>query len=207
MFFCNQNRERLVKNTATPGSLAESGKILGQQWAKVSEKEKAKYTALAEKDRARYDKEMLSYAALGHRHVEHGYQHGAKVSTVTADGSSPVKRRVHPPQGRHAAQIKARESGKIPRGGVAKKKKELSENIHKQISSTVAGAAQNMPIAKRMFNTGVHILEPIMPDARKKHRCKRCLIVHKKRRNPHMTCTYCKCALCLNCWALWHAGK
>ena len=61
MFFCNQNRERLVKNTATPGSLAESGKILGQQWAKVSEKEKAKYTALAEKDRARYDKEMLSY--------------------------------------------------------------------------------------------------------------------------------------------------
>ena len=61
MFFCKQNRERLVKNMATPGSLAESGKILGQQWAKVSEKEKAKYTALAEKDRARYDKEMLSY--------------------------------------------------------------------------------------------------------------------------------------------------
>ena len=61
MFFCNQNRERLVKNTTTAGSLAESGKILGQQWAKVSEKEKAKYTALAEKDRARYDKEMLSY--------------------------------------------------------------------------------------------------------------------------------------------------
>ena len=58
MFFCAVNRSKLVGESQ---SVVDSGRILGTKWAALSEKEKAKYTKMADKDRARYEKEMAKY--------------------------------------------------------------------------------------------------------------------------------------------------
>jgi hypothetical protein len=58
MFFCSVNRSKLVSQSE---SLAESGRIMGAKWASLSEKEKAKYNAMADKDRTRHEKEMAKY--------------------------------------------------------------------------------------------------------------------------------------------------
>jgi hypothetical protein len=41
--------------------IGEIGKELGQQWKKVTDAEKVKYAASAEKDKVRYQKELAAY--------------------------------------------------------------------------------------------------------------------------------------------------
>ena len=49
-------------STAHPTwGIGEIGKELGAMWKKVTEAEKVKYNAAAEKDKARYQKELAAY--------------------------------------------------------------------------------------------------------------------------------------------------
>jgi hypothetical protein len=58
MFFCSVNRSKLVTGSM---SLAESGRLMGEKWAALSEKEKEKYIKMADKDRTRHEREMDKY--------------------------------------------------------------------------------------------------------------------------------------------------
>ncbi len=60
LFFCMEQRKRL-KAENSQLSATEVTKHLAKEWANVSEKDKKKYLDLAEKDTARYNKEMESY--------------------------------------------------------------------------------------------------------------------------------------------------
>lgn len=64
MFYCDEHRPKLIKKAREGGGKVEIGKIakiLGENWKKVTKKEKTKYDALAEKDKVRYEKEIAEY--------------------------------------------------------------------------------------------------------------------------------------------------
>jgi len=60
MFFCKDKRPALAKENPKDG-ITEIAKMLGKAWGKVSAADKKKYQAMAEKDKARYEKEMKKY--------------------------------------------------------------------------------------------------------------------------------------------------
>ncbi|GBG84245.1 hypothetical protein CBR_g38216 [Chara braunii] len=64
MFFCKDHRD-VVKSEHPDVSFGEIGKILGQQWSNMSEKEKKPYLKKAEDDKKRYQDEMASYEPEG----------------------------------------------------------------------------------------------------------------------------------------------
>ncbi|XP_043244048.1 high mobility group protein DSP1-like [Amphibalanus amphitrite] len=59
-WFCNDERPalRAANPDSTVGDIAKS---LGKKWAEVDESVKAKYEAMADKDKARYAREMAAY--------------------------------------------------------------------------------------------------------------------------------------------------
>ena len=60
MFFSGDNREKIKKENEGC-SFGEVGKYLGEAWAKVDAKTKAKYEAMAAADKTRYEKEKAKY--------------------------------------------------------------------------------------------------------------------------------------------------
>ena len=62
MFYATERRPTLV--VEKPGlPFGEYGKLLGEEWRNISSKARDKYDKLAEKDKARYIKQMKSYKA------------------------------------------------------------------------------------------------------------------------------------------------
>merc|ERR1711865_555615 len=60
MFFSTDKREDI--KAANPGcSFGDVGKFLGEAWAKVDDKAKAKYQKQADNDKVRYEKEKAKY--------------------------------------------------------------------------------------------------------------------------------------------------
>ena len=60
MFFSIETRPKLVKSKPDL-AFGEYGKLIGEQWKKLSDAEKKPYSKLAAKDKARYEKEMAAY--------------------------------------------------------------------------------------------------------------------------------------------------
>ncbi|CEO95459.1 HMG box domain-containing protein [Plasmodiophora brassicae] len=56
MFFVQANRVK-IKEDNPDATFGELGKILGQKWKELDEKEKAPYEKLAAADKARYEKD------------------------------------------------------------------------------------------------------------------------------------------------------
>ena len=52
-----------VKKEKPDIAFGEVGKVLGQKWKSISEKDKTKYEELAAKDKERYEKEKKAYDA------------------------------------------------------------------------------------------------------------------------------------------------
>lgn len=64
MFYCDKHRPKLIEKARENGGKVEIGKIakiLGDGWKKIKAKDKAKYDALAKKDKDRYEKEIAEY--------------------------------------------------------------------------------------------------------------------------------------------------
>ncbi|KAK4336742.1 hypothetical protein RND71_043659 [Anisodus tanguticus] len=59
-WFCNDERS-VVKSTQPDASVGEVAKELGKRWGVIKPELKKKYEALATKDKARYEKEMIAY--------------------------------------------------------------------------------------------------------------------------------------------------
>jgi len=59
-WFCNDERPK-VKETMPDTTVGEVAKELGRRWNDISDEVKAKYEALAAKDKARYEKEANAY--------------------------------------------------------------------------------------------------------------------------------------------------
>ncbi|KAK4052308.1 Non-histone chromosomal protein 6 [Microbotryomycetes sp. JL221] len=60
MHFSQQNREK-IKSENPEASFGELGKLLGGKWKEMSDSEKKPYTDMADKDKARYEKEKEGY--------------------------------------------------------------------------------------------------------------------------------------------------
>lgn len=60
LFFLNEKRND-VKEGLTNPTAGKVVKILGEMWAKMSDKEKQKYQEMAKKDKERYKEEMGKY--------------------------------------------------------------------------------------------------------------------------------------------------
>jgi HMG (high mobility group) box len=60
MIFASEKREEIKKENPD-ATFGELGKLLGQAWKDITEKEKEKYNKKAEKDKKRYDEEMKNY--------------------------------------------------------------------------------------------------------------------------------------------------
>lgn len=63
LLFANDNRAK-VKKANPDATFGELGKLLGEAWTNATSADKKKYTALAEKDRARYEKEKAAAVCL-----------------------------------------------------------------------------------------------------------------------------------------------
>ncbi|KAL2199739.1 high mobility group box domain-containing protein [Corynascus similis CBS 632.67] len=64
MFFANEQRENVREEN--PGvSFGQVGKILGERWKALSEKQRAPYEAKAAADKKRYEDEKQAYNADG----------------------------------------------------------------------------------------------------------------------------------------------
>ena len=62
MMFCKEKRGAVVE--ANPGaSVAQIGKLLGEHWRAMTDKDKEKFRGLADQDKVRYEKEMETYNA------------------------------------------------------------------------------------------------------------------------------------------------
>ncbi|KAI8093822.1 high mobility group box domain-containing protein [Halteromyces radiatus] len=87
LHFSNENRPRLVKeNPALPQT--EIAKLLGEEWRNLTEQQKEPYRVMAEKDKARFDKEMETYVP----------SHDLDDSTVTKKSKiTPPKEPISPP--------------------------------------------------------------------------------------------------------------
>lgn len=61
MFFANDQRDKVREDN--PGiKFGEVGKILGERWKALSEKQRAPYEARASADKKRYEEEKAAYA-------------------------------------------------------------------------------------------------------------------------------------------------
>ncbi|TPX43355.1 hypothetical protein CcCBS67573_g10459 [Chytriomyces confervae] len=60
LLFANDNRAR-IREENPDASFGQIGKLLGAEWKEATEATKQKYSALQEKDKARYAKAMSSY--------------------------------------------------------------------------------------------------------------------------------------------------
>jgi HMG (high mobility group) box len=63
MYFSKENRSKIQKENPDAG-FGELGKLLGEAWSEATASEKKKYNALAEKDKARYEKEKKALVCL-----------------------------------------------------------------------------------------------------------------------------------------------
>jgi len=64
MFFANDQREKVREDN--PGiKFGEVGKILGERWKALSEKQRVPYETKAATDKKRYEDEKAAYAAGG----------------------------------------------------------------------------------------------------------------------------------------------
>ncbi|KAL6706586.1 Non-histone chromosomal protein 6 [Coniothyrium glycines] len=62
MFFANEQREKVREDN--PGiKFGEVGKVLGEKWKGLSEKQRQPYEAKAATDKKRYEEEKAAYAA------------------------------------------------------------------------------------------------------------------------------------------------
>lgn len=62
MFFANEQREKVREDN--PGiKFGEVGKLLGEKWKALSDKQRAPYEAKAAADKKRYEEEKAAYAA------------------------------------------------------------------------------------------------------------------------------------------------
>lgn len=60
MFYSQENRTH-IQDTHPGVTFGEIGRILGEQWKKLNEDDRAKFQKKAEEDRKRYHKEMERY--------------------------------------------------------------------------------------------------------------------------------------------------
>ena len=61
MFFVKSNRQDIIDKAKTDGqqlTFQDTGKLLGQKWRSMSEKEREPYQKMFEKDKYRYQKEL-----------------------------------------------------------------------------------------------------------------------------------------------------
>ncbi|KAG9685744.1 hypothetical protein KCU81_g5452, partial [Aureobasidium melanogenum] len=64
MFFANEQREKVREEN--PGiKFGDVGKILGEKWKSLNEKQKTPYEAKAAADKKRYEEEKAAYTAGG----------------------------------------------------------------------------------------------------------------------------------------------
>ncbi|KAI7516758.1 hypothetical protein KC343_g23209 [Hortaea werneckii] len=64
MFFANDQRDKVREEN--PGiKFGEVGKILGEKWKGLNDKQKAPYEAKAAADKKRYEEEKAAYTAGG----------------------------------------------------------------------------------------------------------------------------------------------
>ena len=63
MFFCAANREQLKANNPN-ASFGEIGRMLGDMWKGIDERNRVPYEKKAEADKARYEKEKKAYEAI-----------------------------------------------------------------------------------------------------------------------------------------------
>eukprot|EP00026_Physarum_polycephalum_P017666 Phypoly_transcript_18969.p1 GENE.Phypoly_transcript_18969~~Phypoly_transcript_18969.p1 ORF type:complete len:192 (+),score=47.18 Phypoly_transcript_18969:3-578(+) len=61
LLFANENRAK-VKKANPDATFGELGKLLGEAWSNATAADKKKFTALADKDKARYEKEKAALA-------------------------------------------------------------------------------------------------------------------------------------------------
>ncbi|KAL9634760.1 MAG: hypothetical protein Q9164_003901 [Protoblastenia rupestris] len=62
MFFANENRDNVREEN--PGiSFGQVGKVLGERWKALNEKQRTPYEAKAKADKERYESEKASYNA------------------------------------------------------------------------------------------------------------------------------------------------
>jgi len=59
-WFCKDERAK-IKGANPEYGVGEIAKVLGRMWAEIPPEVKRKYEAMAERDKARYEKEMASY--------------------------------------------------------------------------------------------------------------------------------------------------
>jgi hypothetical protein len=70
MFFANEQRENVREEN--PGvSFGQVGKILGERWKALSEKQRAPYEAKAATDKKRYEDEKQAYNVSPHALVRY----------------------------------------------------------------------------------------------------------------------------------------
>ncbi|KAF2724555.1 hypothetical protein K431DRAFT_217648 [Polychaeton citri CBS 116435] len=63
MFFANENRDKVREDN--PGiKFGEVGKLLGEKWKSLTDKDKTPYEAKAAKDKKRYEEEKAAYTAV-----------------------------------------------------------------------------------------------------------------------------------------------
>jgi hypothetical protein len=71
MFFANEQREKVREDN--PGiKFGDVGKMLGEKWKSLSEKQRTPYEAKAAADKKRYEEEKATYAAQGAASDEEG---------------------------------------------------------------------------------------------------------------------------------------
>ncbi|KAL4785689.1 high mobility group box domain-containing protein [Aspergillus varians] len=69
MFFANDNREKVREDN--PGiTFGQVGKMLGEKWKALSEKDRKPYEEKAATDKKRYEEEKAAYQAAGDEEEE-----------------------------------------------------------------------------------------------------------------------------------------
>lgn len=69
MFFANEQRENV--RTENPGiSFGQVGKMLGERWKALSDKQRTPYIDMATRDKLRYEEQMANYVACGEEEEE-----------------------------------------------------------------------------------------------------------------------------------------
>jgi len=63
-WFCNDERARVKAGNPEYG-IGDVAKVLGKMWSEASQDTKRKYEAMAERDKARYDREIAAYKQRG----------------------------------------------------------------------------------------------------------------------------------------------
>ncbi|KAL5448602.1 Non-histone chromosomal protein 6 [Paraphaeosphaeria minitans] len=88
MFFANDQRDKVREEN--PGiKFGEVGKMLGEKWKTLSEKQRQPYEAKAATDKKRYEEEKIAYLVSPRAHVYHAPQ-------LTAFRTLPRRRKRSP---------------------------------------------------------------------------------------------------------------